>query len=42
MYDGFYICKSINNKLYNMAINDCDFEKDLIKNENIAKFEFNK
>jgi hypothetical protein len=42
MYDGLYICKDVNEDLYNMTINDCDFEKEYIEGENIAKFEFNK
>ena len=42
MYDGFYVCKNVNDELYNMVINDCDFERDLVDNKNIAKFTFNK
>lgn len=42
MYDGFYICKDVNEDLYNMVINDCDFEKEYIEGENIAKLAFNK
>ena len=42
MYDGFYVRKNVNDELYNMVINDCEFERDLVDNKNIAKFTFNK
>jgi hypothetical protein len=42
-YEGFYTDKSINNNLYNMLINDCNFEKELVNGKNnIAKLKFNK